>query len=322
MEPTSDTALTKDNEQPTNVKGYATTDANANPVTKAKEADAGKKEKSIYRTLSDVDGKTLGRPVTKNLLTIPWWWNLRLAYRFVILLLYIFLTGAQFAFAMAGNSMALTADAVCRMAEIFSHFVSILPYVFPNSRHNFRNQVVASGVSGFVVLGAITVFFVDALEDIYYQKVGTVIAVPLVVFGSLGLFMSLLSLGCYNLQYEKLDKETRSQGSGTYAFIDSVRGIILVIDATLIFFLTDYELQIDAWSTILMCVCMFWAVVNDLCHWKEFATPFTGRRNVPDNGTTFLYLSADGEDHIPKQMGGSSQRATAATSGHKVKEIP
>jgi len=328
MDHASDTALTKDNAQSNKAVGYATIDAKANPVIKA-EIEEQTEAKSLYQTLSDVDQKTIGRPITRNLLTIPWWWNLRLTKRIVILILYIFLTGAEFAFSMAGGSIALSTDSVCRMAQLFSHFVSIFPYVFPNSRHNFRNQVVASGVSGFVFLGAIIVFFVDALEDIYYDKSGDVSAVPVVVFGSLGFFTSILSLGCYNLHYEKFDKETRRQGSGTYAIIDSVRAIILIIDATLMFFLTDDEIQIDAWSTIVMCICMFWTVINDLCHWKAFATPFTGRKSRIEGESLFLYNNTNGGDinfQDARQIGapfeGSSDRATAATSGEKTKGGP
>jgi len=325
MKLASDTALTQENEQKYIVVDYATTDAKINSESKF-NGEAEKKPKSMYRTLSEWDQKTVGRRnVSKNLLTIPWWWHIGAAKRIFILIFYNFFSGAQFAFALAGNSMALSTDAVCRVAQIFSHIICVFPYVFPNSKHNYRNQVVASGVSSFVFLGIIIVFFVHASEEICSLHTGSVSPVPVIVFGSLGFFMSLVSVGCHNLYLEKLDRETRRQGSGTYVVIDSMRAIILIVCASLMFFLPDKESQIDSWSTIVMCVCMFWNVIIDLCHWKEFAAPFRGKKNRHDIGTMFHHFSSDERDinfqnahQIPKPVVASSVLATAATSGDKL----
>lgn len=321
MKSESDAALAKENDWENIVLDYSTTNATAIPEHKLDEGEAGKKAKSIFRTLSDWDEKIVGsRRVSKNLLTIPWWWDIGAAKRIFILMFYIFLTGAQFAVAMAGKSMALSTDAVCRVAQIFSHFVSIFPYVFPNSKYNFRNQVVASGVSGFVFLGAIIVLFVDALEEVYFQDPGAVSPIPVIVFGSLGLFLSLLSVGCYNVYFERLEKETRRQGSGTFVIIDSIRAFILIVGASVMFFLPTEESVIDAWSTVLICLCMFYAVIHDLCHWKKFATPFRGRVSRHDNGTMFHYHSSEEKDinfptagQIPRPFVTSSLRANATT---------
>jgi len=321
-------ALIKEDSNRKDMTDYATIAEKSDPVCKSNIKKSG--EVNVFKTLSEVDKMQLsgGRPNSKNLLTIPWWWNFGLGKKLYILMLNIFLTGAQFAFAMAGNSMALSTDAVCRMAQIFSHFVSIFPFVFPNSKTNFRNQVVASGVSGFVFLGAIMVFFFDALEDIYYKEIHSVNYIPVVIFGSLGISMSIISLGCYRLYFETLDKETRRQGSGTFVIIDIVRATILIADGVLMCIFPSEETQVDAWSTIIMCVCMFWTVVNDLWHWKKFATPFVGKKNRTDaQGSIFRIYPEDGRSIITYENGknnemppgGSSGRATAATSAIQTK---
>jgi len=253
--------------------------------------DTSLSEKKVdYATLADLTQLPGGKPhsttpgggaTASNLLTVPWWWQLvsdqernsNFATRLLILISTVFLAGAEFTCGLFSGSRAILADATCDLVEIFTHFVSLYPELFPEAENHHRNQMVMSGIAVFVHIAAIMVFLVASIEDVYYEADRTIGEIYVVVFGVIGVVMNLGGQATF---YHLFRGRDRKGGPGTYITLDLFRAVALCVDGSILM-ATDWpQATVDSWTTIAICIVQFWAGLNECRHWNRFATPFTG----------------------------------------------